>query len=201
MRKLHMALVGCGRIAREWLESLEQVEDVLDMVALVDTDFDRALKYQERFGIRKAYASVDEALKDEEIEGFLLALPHHLHHEYTIKCVEAGKHVMVEKIMSLSYAQSMDMVRAADKAGVTLMSCQTQRFAGAHKIAKDMIDAGEIGELFNITAMFRSYLPEPQTPWWCEDRYVGEGFIVPMKGAHSIDIFTWIMGGKIPVRV
>ena len=42
MRKFHMALAGCGRIAREWLESLEQVEDVLDMVAVVDIVPERA---------------------------------------------------------------------------------------------------------------------------------------------------------------
>lgn len=201
LKKLGVALVGHGRYGREWMDASPQFADVAEIVAVVDTDLSRAQAAQAKHGTKYIYASVGEALKNDEIQAVVLALPHHVHHDVAIECIKAGRHVLVEKIMSLSYRDSMDMVRAADEAGVKLMSSQTQRFAVGHRVAHDKAVAGELGEIYNLTGLFRSSLLKPQTPWWCEDRYVGEGFIVPMKGSHTVDMMTWWMSGRIPVRV
>lgn len=201
MKKLKVCFVGCGRYCREWLEAMPQVREAAEPIAVVDTDFDRALNYQRRFNVPYAYSSVQEAIDARVADAFVLVLPHHLHHDLAIQCMRAGYHVIVEKILSLSYADSKDMARVAAECGVKLMSSQTQRFATGHKAAHDLIASGELGEVFNITASFRSCIPEPAAPWWTENAKVGDGFIIPMKGSHSVDLYTWFLGGKIPVRV
>lgn len=200
MKKLNLALVGYGRYGSEWMGAAHQFADVAEFIAVVDIDYPRALACQEKYGTKYAYASVDEALENKEIEAFVLALPHHVHHDIAIQCMKARKHVLVEKIMSLSFQESLDMVRVADEMEVKLMSSQTQRFADGHRKIHDMAVAGELGEVYNITGLFRSCL-RLATPWWAEDKYVGEGFIVPMKGSHTVDMMTWWKGGEIPVRV
>lgn len=202
MKKFGLALVGCGRIANEHLNAYKAAnQDIVDLVAVCDVDYARALEYQEKFGARYAYRDIDELLKNEEVEGVILTLPHHVHHDLTVKSLRAGKHVLVEKIMSTCYEDSLDMVRVAEECGKTLMVGQTQRFTPGVWMAKEMVEEGKIGRIFNITESWNQHLAEVKTNWWGKTETAGGGFCIPTQGVHSIDAATWIMGNRIPVRI
>lgn len=201
MKKFGIALIGCGRIAREHLAAVQANSDIVDLIAVSDIDFPRAESYRAEFGAKRAYSTVQEVLDDCEVDGVLLTLPHNVHHDLTVQCLRAGKHVLVEKIMSNSYADSLDMVKVANECGKTLMVGQTQHFIPGLALAKQMVDDGKIGKLFNITENWNQHLAEVKTNWWSSSEKSGGGFCIPTQGVHSIDMATWFMQDKMPIRV
>lgn len=201
MKKFGIGLIGCGRIANEHLGAVPANSDLVELIAVCDVDFSRALDYKEKYGAKYAYGDVAELLKNDEIDGVILTLPHDVHHDLTVQSLRAGKHVLVEKIMSTSYADSLDMVRVAKECGKTLMVGHTQRFIPGMRLAKQMIEEGKLGKVFNITESFNTHLGEPKTAWWGKKESAGGGFIIPTQGIHSVDAANWLMGDRMPVRV
>lgn len=200
MKKFGLGLIGCGRIATEHLGAVPANADLVELIAVCDSDAARAQEYKDRFGAQYAYGDIDEMLKNEKIDGVILALPHHVHHDVTVQCLQAGKHVLVEKIMSNSYADSLDMVKVADEYGKTLMVGHTQRFIPGMQLAKKMVDEGKLGRVFNFTESFNTHLGAPKTAWWSSAQETGGGFCLPIQGVHTVDAAIWLMG-RFPVRV
>ena len=98
------------------------------------------------WGVDKVYTGYQELLADPEIDLVELLVPHHLHAEMTVAACRAGKHVSVQKPMALSVAEADRMIAAAQTAGVVLRVYENFVFYPPHVRAKQMIEAGEIGE-------------------------------------------------------
>ena len=141
------AVVGCGRIAKAHLEAIQQLPDHVKLLAVVDVQEERAKEYQVRYGAPKHYLSVQQALQDNEIEALDLCLPPSAHGPVAVEALEAGRHVIVEKPMALTVAEADAMIDAADKNDVILMSGQSRRFNEPLWAAKELLDAGRIGQL------------------------------------------------------
>lgn len=144
MGKLKFVLVGCGRIATLHVAGYRDNPDA-ELWGVYDINQAAAKKFAEQHGISKVYASFDDVLADKGVDAVELLLPHHLHCEYALKAFGARKHVSVQKPMALNLAECDKMINAAKDNGVKLKVYENFVFYPPFRLAKKLLDEGEIG--------------------------------------------------------
>jgi len=126
----------------------------------------------------------------------VIATPPFLHHSMTIAALEAGKHVLCEKPMAKSVAESRDMVKIAERVGVIAMVNHEFRFVPARARAKELIDEGYIGEPQSASlTIYRSSLNDPNGipfGWLMEAEKAGG--MLGAAGSHHVDALRWWFG-------
>jgi predicted dehydrogenase len=126
----------------------------VDLVAVASRDQARADAYAKEWEIERAYGSYEALLEDPEIEAVYIPLPNTMHVDWSIRALEAGKHVLCEKPMSRSEADVNAAFDAADNAGRLLMEAFMYRHNPQTKRLKELVDEGAIGELRLVRAAF-----------------------------------------------
>ena len=189
--KVGLAVIGCGRISRAHLPAIGQIGEI-ERIATVDALGDRAEKAAGDFGFKRWYTSADQALADPEVEAVLLLLPHDGHCPATIRALEAGKHVLVEKPMALDTAEADRMIAAARAAGRNLMVAHVIRFMWAQRQARQLIDQGAVGTPLQVIERRLEQVAAPVTDWWSSQTQTG-GLVWMLNGSHSIDTVLWLL--------
>lgn len=200
MESIRVGIVGCGRISGLHSLGYRGREDAR-IEAVCDTKKSRAREKARAWGVEKVYADHQELLADPEIDLVELLVPHHLHAEMTIAACEAGKNVSVQKPMALSVAEADSMIEAAQRAGVTLRVYENFVFYPPHVRAKEMIDAGEIGE----PQMIRMHVstgksdtewkvPLSSWLWRINETKCGGGPLIFDHGYHLFSLARYLMG-------
>ena len=126
----------------------------VDLVAVASREQTRAEEYARQWEIPRAYGSYEELLADSEIEAVYISLPNNLHCEWSIRAVEAGKHVLCEKPMSRRARDVEEAFEAAGRADRILMEAFMYRFNPQTKRLRELVDQGAIGDLRVIRACF-----------------------------------------------
>jgi xylose dehydrogenase (NAD/NADP) len=126
----------------------------VDLVAVASRDQTRAEEYAREWGIERAYGSYDALLADPEIEAVYISLPNTMHVGWSIKSLEAGKHVLCEKPLTRSPEEAEAAFDAADRAGRFLMEAFMYRHNPQTMKLRSLIDEGAIGELRLIRSAF-----------------------------------------------
>ena len=145
MDTIGVAIIGCGRISDLHEMGYRGREDAC-IVAVCDKKRKNARAKAKAWGVDRVYADYQRVLADPKIDLVELLVPHHLHAEMTVAACEAGKHVSVQKPMALTVAEANQMIEAAERAGLVLRVYENFVFYPPHVRAKEMIEAGEIGE-------------------------------------------------------
>ena len=191
-----LAVVGLGRIAEAHLNAIAALPEEAELVAVVSRRPEVARETAERFGAGRRYASLDDALADSEIDGVVLCTPNRQHAAEAIRAADAGKHVLVEKIMANTVAEADAMVGAATRNGTVLMVAQCRRFFDAVMSARSAL--AEIGPPINIVQYLGVLFQDaPTARWKGED--IGH-LVLDMNGPHVVDTILWLMD-QAPVRV
>jgi predicted dehydrogenase len=200
MNAIRVAIVGCGRIS-DLHELGYRGRDDARIIAVCDTKKNRAREKARAWGVEKVYTEYGELLADPEIDLVELLVPHYLHAGMTLAACEAGKHVSVQKPMALTAAEAGRMVDASEKAGVVLRVYENFRFYPPHVRAKEMIDAGEIGEPQMIrmhvgTGKSESEWKVPLSAWlWrFNEGKCGGGPLIFDHGYHLFSLAHYLMG-------
>jgi predicted dehydrogenase len=131
-----------------------QASPKLDLVAVASRDQARADEYAKTWGIGRAYGSYEALLRDPDIEAVYISLPNALHCEWSIKALEAGKHVLCEKPLSRRTSEVEAAFAAAERSGRILSEAFMYRHNPQTKRAKQLVDEGAIGELRLIRSTF-----------------------------------------------
>jgi D-xylose 1-dehydrogenase (NADP+, D-xylono-1,5-lactone-forming) len=126
----------------------------VDLVAVASRDQARAEAYARQWEIPRAYGSYEELLADDEIEAVYISLPNNLHVEWSIRAVEAGKHVLCEKPLSKRAADVERAFDAAERAGRLLSEAFMYRHSPQAKRLRELLDDGAIGEMRVVRASF-----------------------------------------------
>jgi predicted dehydrogenase len=171
-----------GKAHAEWMNKAG-----MTTVAACDVDPKRVAQAVDDFPGIRTYTSVDDLLKDPEVDLCVVILPHNLHASVAIQCAEAGKHVIVEKPMCISVAEADAMIAAAEKSGVMLSIFHNRRHDGDFLTIRDLIQKGTIGEVFHLEACLGGY-HQPGS-WWRSSKEISGGAMFDW-GAHMID---WIL--------
>ena len=193
-------MVGCGRIADLHEMGYRGRRDAR-ILAVCDSRKGLAEQRAAEWGVTKVYGDYRRVLDDPEIDLVELLVPHHLHAEMTVAACEAGKHVSVQKPMALNVSQADRMIAAAQKAKVVLRVYENFVFYPPNVLAKQMIEAGEIGDpqmirLHVSTGQSRTAWKVPLRAWLWRFRktQAGGGPLVFDHGYHLFSLAHDLMG-------
>jgi predicted dehydrogenase len=185
---LRVAVIGLGVIGKNHARWYSQNQDV-ELVAVCDMLADRVDPIARQYGI-KAYSDVDELLRLEQIDAVSIctAGPENGGHHYepTIRCLDASKHVLVEKPISNDIQQARDMVRRAKERGLLLGVNLNHRFTPAAERAKRLQAEDALGEVLFVNMALWINNPNESSPW----------FHMRALHPHSIDVMRYF-GGPI----
>ena len=200
MNPIGIGIVGCGRISELHALGYRDREDA-KIVAVCDNKVKFAQQKASLWGVKKVYQDYMDLLADPQVDLVELLTPHHLHAEMTISACNAGKHVSVQKPMSLDVPEANRMILAAERAGVLLRIYENFVFYPPFVRAKAMIDAGEIGEPQMIRVHYNSgsldhswKVPIRAWLWRFNEKHSGGGPIIFDHGYHLFSIARYLMG-------
>ena len=162
MRKVRWGVVSTASIGMVEVLPAMQRGQYTQLVAIASRNPEKAQEAARQLGIPKAYGSYAELLADPEIEAVYIPLPNHLHVPWSIKALEAGKHVLCEKPLGLDAGDARRLLEASRSyPGLKVMEAFMYRNHPQWKLAQQLVKNGEIGELHSIHTYFNYYLPDP----------------------------------------
>jgi predicted dehydrogenase len=146
-----LAVVGYGywgpNIVRNVMERSE-----LELWGLCEMNPERAAKFSARYPGMRTSDDFDEVLADATVDAVSIATPPATHYDLVKRALEAGKHVLVEKPLATCAAQASELVALAEAKGLTLMPGHTFLYSPAVNKVRELIDSGELGEIYFITS-------------------------------------------------
>ena len=122
------------------------------VVALCDASREALDRAQKQTGISNLYSDYRELIKREDVSAVVIATPNHLHALIALAAIAAGKHVLCEKPIAMDYAESLTMLRAAQKANVRHMTAFTYRFVPAMRYMAHLVHSGTVGKAYHFRA-------------------------------------------------
>ena len=132
--------------------------------AIASRSYDKAKIAADKLNIQKSYGSYEELLMDEEIDAIYNPLPNHLHVPWTIKFLEAGKHVLVEKPIGLSSAEAQKLLDESKKhSHLKVMEAFMYRHHPQWIKAKELVESGVIGKVKTIQSFFAYFEDNPNS--------------------------------------
>jgi predicted dehydrogenase len=149
-----------------------------------------------RYGFDGYATDWQDLVDDDRIEVFDNAGPNHLHAEPTIAAARAGKHVVCEKPLGRTADESYEIWQAVEQAGVKHLCAFNYRFVPAVRLAREMIKAGELGEIFHFRARYlQEWITDPAFPmvWRLDRELAGSGALGDL-GSHIIDLGRYLVG-------
>ena len=191
--KSKWGVIGCGGIAYRRTIPGMMLSENSELVAVMDTNFEAAEKVKEEFGAKYAFRTVEEVLALEEIDAVYIATPVFCHKEQARKAAEAKKHILLEKPMGLTVAESEEIAAYCKEQGVKLGVGLMMRFSAYHRKMKELITAGILGEIVSMRAQLTCWYPEIPGNWRQDRTKSGGGALMDM-GIHCIDLLQYISG-------
>lgn len=187
-----VGVVGLGRIGRIHAEIAKFRVDNARLVAVADSIEGLARGVGESLGV-EWYTSYEKMLRNESVDAVIISTPTFLHREMILRAVEEGKHVLVEKPMTVTVGEALDVVSRVSKAGVKLQVGYMRRFDYAFKRAKEAIDSGSIGRVISYIAMVRD---PGAPPGWAADPTKSGGIFLDML-SHDFDMARWLASSEV----
>jgi len=197
MEKMGIGILGAARIAASALIPAIGKSSNARVAAVAARDPGRAKDYAAQHGIPKSYGSYEAMLADPEIEMVYNPLPNSEHAPWTIRALEAGKHVICEKSFALNAAQAMQVDQTAKRVGKQVMEAFMYRFHPQIQQAKDILARGDIGELSLIRPSFSFFLSRPADIRWVHQ--LGGGALYDI-GTYCVNV-SRTFAGREPVQV
>jgi UDP-N-acetyl-2-amino-2-deoxyglucuronate dehydrogenase len=191
---LHVAILGAGLIAPNHAAGFQEVPDLARVVAVCDTNQENAETLAALFDAR-AVTDYHDLLSDPEINLIDVLLPHHLHHPVAMEIIGAGKNLLLEKPVAVTYQQSMEIYMAAKKAGVYFGVAENTRYIRAYLEAENIIRSGRLGTI----TLVRTFLPANErmrlssSDFWGKKRELGGGTLID-SGPHTFYLLKWLFG-------
>lgn len=194
---MQAVLLGAGNIGQAHLRAISRM-DGIRAAAVADVSRERAGQCAEAFGIA-AYTDYRRMVSELKPDIAIVALPHFLHRDAAVECLEAGCHLLLEKPMAISSAECDDIIASADRLRRIVLVGHTQQYLPYNLAAKALMrrEAAALGKLIQINDnRYGPYFTE-QRPAWFLDRAKSGGGIVANLGAHAVDKMQWLTDSRI----
>lgn len=154
-RDLNWAVLGTGVIANEMAQALVKMNKRLYAVA--NRTHQKALDFADRYGVQKVYDQIDEVFEDEAVDIIYITSPHNTHYEFMKKALEHGKHILVEKSITLNSRELDEMITLAAEKKLILAEAMTIWHMPIYKKLWEIIQSGQLGKVQIITMNFGSF--------------------------------------------
>ncbi len=201
MGKIRVGLIGCGRISDLHYQGYIDHQDA-EVYAVCDTDRELAKTRQKEWGAEKCYFDYHELLADPDVDAVEILSPQPMHEEMTIRAAEAGKHIALQKPMTIDLASADRMLAGTHLIGKVFRISDNYLFYPPIVLAKKMIDQGEIGTPTNLRIKMISGgsggwdVPASSWAWRTAEMNEGRGFQVFDHG-HHLWATAWFLLGDI----
>jgi predicted dehydrogenase len=190
MAKIRWGILSTAKIGREKVIPALQKGNLCEVVAIASRKKEQAEKAAASLNIPKAYGSYEELLNDPNIDAVYIPLPNNLHVEWSIKSLQAGKHVLCEKPIGLSSAEAKNLIDASKKyPHLKIMEAFMYRFHPQWQMAKKMVTEGKIGSPTTVHSFFSYYNVDPNNIRNQEDK--GGGGLMDI-GCYNISLSRFL---------
>lgn len=197
MDELRWGILSTATIAREKAIPGISGAERCRIVAIGSRDEARARTVAAAAGIRTVHGSYEALLADPEVDAVYIPLPNHLHAEWTIRALEAGKHVLCEKPLALSAAEAERMIEVSERTGRKLMEAFMYRLHPSWLAVRDLVASGRIGRLTHVQSWFSYFNDDPANIR--NIREIGGGALYDI-GCYSVNLSRMLFGAE-PERV
>lgn len=184
---VNAAVIGIGNMGKNHARVYSELSGV-NLVSIADVD-ERSMEIARKLGC-EFYSDYAEMLKSEDIDAISIAVPTKLHKKVALDCINAGKHVLVEKPIAESVDSAQKIISAAEKGRRVLMVGHIERFNPAVQKLKQIIRKGKLGEITSIIARRVGIFP-PQ---------IKDANVILDLAVHDIDVFGYLLE-KQPLEV
>jgi len=163
MARIGIGLLGAARITREAIVDPVKVTPQCQLTVIAARDGARAIAYAKQHGVADVAASYDQVILSNGVDLVYNPLPINLHAEWTIKALEAGKHVLCEKPFAMNAEEAQAMLSVAETSGKRLIEAFHYRYHPAFETCLAWLAADEIGEIREIHAAFDVHIKDNGT--------------------------------------
>ncbi|MCB9334555.1 MAG: Gfo/Idh/MocA family oxidoreductase [Flavobacteriales bacterium] len=196
MSRLRIGVLSCANIAkRSVIPAILSIPEY-ELVAIASRTEEKANEYGQLFNC-EAIVGYQELIDRADINCIYMPLPTGLHEEWVIKCLDAGKHILIEKSLAMNFESAKKMVQKAKDKGLLIMENFMFLYHGQHQFVKRLIKEGKIGEL----RCFRSSFGFPPLPNdnFRYDKELGGGSLLD-AAAYTLRASQLFLGNDISVE-
>jgi D-xylose 1-dehydrogenase (NADP+, D-xylono-1,5-lactone-forming) len=201
-KKIKWGVLGNANIARVCVIPAIQKSSNSQVYALATRFPETGTQVATDYKIPRIYGTYDDLLADPEIQVIYIPLPNHLHHYWTLRALNAGKHVLCEKPLACNAREAREMADSAKKAGLLLMEAFMYRFHPRSRRIKEMVTDGSLGVPVLVRAAFCYHMEEILMAGGDCPRLqpkMGGGALLDV-GCYGVSVTRWLMG-KEPIRI
>jgi len=194
---VRFAVIGTAGIGTRQMEGMQKVAEA-KLCAVCDIVESAAKRAATQYGLDKYYTDYKEMLKDGGFDCVLICTPDACHSAQAIDSLAAGYHVLCEKPLTMTMEECQQIIDAAKKSDKKFMVGQVCRYAPAFVKAKELVEAGEIGELSFVESEYaHDYSLIPGAAWRRDPDYLRHAIVG--GGCHAMDLLRWIAGNPTEI--
>ena len=195
---INWGIIGCGDVTEVKSGPAFNRVPQSSLIAVMRRNAEKAEEYAKRHHVPKWYSNADDLLANPDINAIYIATPPSSHEELTLKALNAGKDVYVEKPMALSGVACLNMQSAADKLGRKLSVAHYRRFMPYFQKVKQLIDQGTIGEINSVNLRImqgrdNNVIAKTAENWRMDPSVSGGGLFYDLA-PHQIDLMIFLFG-------
>ncbi len=197
MRTIKWGIIGTGGISATFAKTLKQME-YTELTAAASRNENKAREFADKFGIKKAYGSYEELVKDPEIDVIYIGTPHTEHRPNAELCIINGKSVLCEKPFTLNSKEAKYLMELAKEHNVFLMEAMWTKFLPVTKKVKEWLAQERIGTVKKLQASFGFTVPYNESNRLYNFDLAGGALLD--AGVYPITYVLYLMD-KLPVQV
>lgn len=196
MREIKWAVLGTGVIANQMAEALQKNGKSIYSVA--NRTHEKAVQFVKKYNIAKVYDNMNDVFDDPEVDVVYITTPHNTHIEFMKKAINHGKHILVEKSITLNSDELNEALTLADEKNVVVGEAMTIFHMPIYKELKRIIDSGTLGKINLITMNFGSFKEYDMTNRFFNRNLAG-GAMLDI-GVYALSFIRWFMDSK-PTKI
>ena len=192
MQNIRWAVLGTGVIANEMAVVLKKNGRNIDAVG--NRTHEKAVAFAEKYGIKKVYDNYNDMFTDPDIDVIYITTPHNTHIDFMRRAIENGKHILVEKSITLNSRELDEAIDLADKKGVVIGEAMTIYHMPIYKKLKEILESGKLGKVNLITMNFGSFKEYDMNNRFFNENLAG-GAMLDI-GVYALSFIRWFMDSK-----
>jgi len=194
-KKVRFGIIGCGGISYYHAEAIICADDA-EMTCVYDTYTPNIEKFVEKYSSVRVCASVDEMVNSSDVDAVVICTPSGLHTEQAITAMQKGKHVVVEKPMSLTLSDADRLIITAEETKTKVCVISQLRYSPAVQEMKRAIDIGALGRIVAGSLSMKYFRTHEyyEAGGWRGTWEMDGGGALMNQGIHGIDMFRYLMG-------
>lgn len=192
MKNINWAVLGTGVIANEMAVALNR--NGKSIYSVGNRTYEKAVSFAEKYGIKKVYGDYNEMFTDPDVDVIYITTPHNTHINFMKKAIENGKHILVEKSITLNSSELQEAVDLATEKGVVMGEAMTIFHMPIYKKLKEILTDGSLGKVNLITMNFGSFKEYDMNNRFFNRNLAG-GAMLDI-GVYALSFIRWFMDSK-----